>query len=137
MATGTALSAKAEPGYWPVIARQWWENDLGDFRLMTLDECEQHFETLVGDPEPYMQQFIRAFVNDETLAPNYQFGEDGLPDRVVQALFMRALELKVPHNSFIYWLLPPAGEGLPAACGRAGVPGAVMEYLEDFARNRP
>ena len=47
----TASTAKAEPRYWPAIEPEWWEK-LGDFRLMTLDECVQHFETLAGDPEP-------------------------------------------------------------------------------------
>ena len=105
---------------------------------MSLDECEQHFETLVGNPEPHMQQLIRVFVDDETLAPSYQFGDDGLLDPVVQALFMRALELKVPHNSFTHWMLTPLpGKNYPRPVAALEHPGRLMEYLEDFARNRP
>ncbi len=136
-ATAIALSAKAEPRYWPAIEPEWWEN-LGDFRLMTLEECVQHFEALTGDPEPYIQQLVRVFIDDKTFAPSYQFGEDGLPHPVVQTLFSRALELKVPHNSFTHWMLTPLpGQNHPRPVKALGHPGRLMEYLEDFARNRP
>lgn len=133
------MSAKAEPRYWPVIDPKWWENDLyNGVRLMTLEECEQHIETLVGDPEPYMQQLIRVFVDDETLAPSYQFGDTELFNPVVQALFKRAMELKVPHNSFTHWMLTPLpGKNYPRPIAALEYPERLMEFLEDFARNRP
>jgi hypothetical protein len=59
-ATGTALNVKAEPRYWPGIDRQWWENDREGFNLLTMEDCEQHFETLYGDAEPHMQQLVRS-----------------------------------------------------------------------------
>jgi hypothetical protein len=133
----TALNVKAEPHYWPAIDRKWWDS-LEDFRLMTLDECVEHFETLVGDPEPYMRQLIRVFVDDATLAPSYQFSEDGLLHPVVQALFKRALELKVPHNSFTHWMLTPLpGKNYPRPVAALAYPDRLMEYLADYARNRP
>lgn len=105
---------------------------------MTLDECEAHFEKLVGDAEPYMRQLIRVFVDDETLAPSYQFREDGLLHPVVQALFNRAVELRVPHNSFTHWMLTPlSGKNYPRPVAALEYPERLMEYLEDFAGNRP
>lgn len=133
-----ALSVKAEPRYWPAIDPLWWENGLGESKLMTIAECEQRFETLVGDPAPLMQKLVRVLIDDKTLAPSYQFGEDGLPEPAVQALFKRALELKVPHNSFTHWMLTPLpGIGNPRPVAALEYPERLMEHLEVFASNRP
>ncbi|MHA7297686.1 hypothetical protein [Pseudarthrobacter sp. MDT3-1] len=103
---------------------------------MTLEECEQHFETLYGDPEPYMQQLVRVFIDDETLAPGYQF-VDGQLHPVVLTLYRRAMELKVPHNCFTAWMLTPLpGENYPRPVAALDHPEKLMEYLEEFARDR-
>jgi hypothetical protein len=132
------LNAKAEPRYWPRIERQWWENCREDFRLLTMEECEQHFETLYDDAEPYMQQLVRVFVDDQTLAPGYQFVDMGTLNPLVLSLFRRAMELKVPHNSFTHWMLTPLpGPKMPRPVAVLEHQDKLMEYLEEFARNRP
>jgi hypothetical protein len=53
-------------------------------------------------------------------------------------LFRRALELKVPHNSFTWWMLTPLpGANMPPPVAALEHQDKLMEFLEDFARNRP
>lgn len=54
------------------------------------------------------------------------------------ALFERAMELKVPHNSFTAWMLTPLpGKSYPRPVHALEHQDRLMQYLEDFARNRP
>lgn len=114
-----------------------WVDVRDQSRLWTLDEAERHFETLYGDAEPYMQQLVRVFLDDDTFAPAYQFLNGELDPRVL-TLFERALELKVPHNAFSVWMLTPLpGRNSPRPAAALEHPERLMEYLEAFARNRP
>ncbi|MEW1813033.1 hypothetical protein AB0284_20315 [Pseudarthrobacter phenanthrenivorans] len=131
------MSAKANVRYWPSIDPQLWEECREEFGLLTLDECVQHFKALSDHSEPSMQQLVRVFVDDETLAPGYQFMEPGILNADVLSLFRRPMELKIPHNSFTHWMLTPLpGRNAPRPVAVLDHRDPLMQYLEDFARDR-
>jgi hypothetical protein len=127
---------KDEPRYWPDVGDDVWDRIRTEFGLLTEDDLEMHFETLYGDPEPTMRRLVRVFVGAETLFPGFQI-VDGQPSPVVLALFVQALELKIPHNVFAAWMVTPVRRGSQRPVDALDRALILAGALDDFGHGRP
>ncbi|HEX9227034.1 MAG TPA: hypothetical protein VF885_10340 [Arthrobacter sp.] len=87
------------------IPEQFWADLESEFTLPSLEQVRTRIESLTSDPEPVMRRLVRVFVQDDTFCPGFQFLPGGGLHPGVLALFGRALELNIPHNTFTRWML--------------------------------
>ena len=92
------------------VSDQTWEAIRTEFTLPSLEQVRRRLSELVEDPEPVMQQLVRVFIDEGTYCPGFQFLAGGRLHPSVNALFQRAMELKIPHNYFTVWMITPSRE---------------------------
>lgn len=95
---------KAERRFWPEAGQHVWDRIRDEFTLPPLDEVEQRFEALYGDPDTMTRKVVRVFIEEGTYCPGFQFRDGQLDERVL-ALFDHAMALGVPHNVFAAWMV--------------------------------
>jgi hypothetical protein len=116
------------------IPDELWAALAAEFTLPSLEEVRVRLQGLMAEPEPAMGQLVRVFVGEGTFCPGFQFLPGGGLNPAVLALFRRAMELKVPHNTFTAWMLTPlAGRGVRPVDALQRTPQLLAE-LEAFAR---
>ncbi|QSZ55648.1 hypothetical protein [Paenarthrobacter ureafaciens] len=89
------------------IPPQLWDTIRNEFGLPALSQVRERLEVGSPDPEPVLRQLVRVFIDEGTFCPGFQFQPDLSLNRVVVALFQRAMELRVPHNYFALWMVTP------------------------------
>lgn len=85
-----------------------WDSIRAEFTLPPLEQVRSRLTGLMEDPEPVMQQLVRVFIGHGTYCPGFQFLPGGQLHPTVTDLFVRAMELKVPHNYFTPWMVTPS-----------------------------
>lgn len=106
MATGINQLVTADLYRRPIPGQLWWERIREDFNLPTLGQVRERLSTVVEDPEPVMQQLVRV-IDEGTYCPGFQFHPDLSLNMAVVGLFQRAMDLRIPHNYFALWMMPP------------------------------
>lgn len=89
------------------IPDELWDGLKTEFGLPSLPEVRAGLDGRVADPEPVMRQLIRVFIGDGTFCPGFQFLPGGGLRQSVLELFRRAMELNIPHNTFVAWMITP------------------------------
>lgn len=89
------------------IPPQLWKTIREEFGLPALTQVRERLEASLPDPEPALRQLVRVFIDEGTFCPGFQFQRDLSLDPVVVRLFQRAIELRIPHNYFALWMMPP------------------------------
>lgn len=93
---------------WQQISDHVWDGIRTEFTLPAVAQVRRRLSELMEDPEPVMQQLVRVYIDDGTFCPGFQFLAGGQLHPTVRALFIRAMALKVPHNSFAAWMMTPS-----------------------------
>lgn len=125
-----------ETRHWPAVGIEIWDRIRSEFGLLTQDEFEAHFETLFNDPEPFLRQAVRVFIDDDALFPGFQI-VDGLLSPTVLALFEKALELDVPHNIFASWMVTHLpGKNYPRPVDALQHEPQLLQALEAFTQGK-
>jgi hypothetical protein len=96
----------ADPYRSPIPLRL-WDTIRDEFGLPALSQVRERLEAGSPEPEPVLRQLVRVFIDDGTFCPGFQFQPDLSLNRVVVALFQRAMELRVPHNYLALWMMTP------------------------------
>lgn len=96
---------KVEPPgrFWPAVGDDVWDRIRSEFGLPSLEDVTARFKASSDRPLPHL---VRVFIGEGTFCPGFQF-IDGEPNTAVLRLFDAALELKVPHNVFVAWMVTP------------------------------
>jgi hypothetical protein len=92
------------------ISDQTWEEISAESTLPSLAQVRHRFAQLIDDPDPVMQQLVRVFIDDGTCCPGFPVLAGGRLQPTVVDLFQRAMELKIPHNYFTFWMITPSRE---------------------------
>lgn len=106
------------------IPAQLWDTIRNEFGLPALSQVRERLEVGSPDPEPVLRQLVRVFIDEGTFCPGFQFQPDLSLNRVVVALFQRAMKLRVPHNYFALWMVTPC----PALDGARPVDRRIEEH---------
>jgi hypothetical protein len=121
---------------WQPISDQTWDGIRAEFMLPSLGQVRRRLSELMEDPEPVMRQLVRVFIDDGTFCPGFQFLPGGQLHPTVVELFRRAMELKIPHNSFALWMVTRSGAlsgSRPVDLLESG-PSPLLGALETFGR---
>jgi hypothetical protein len=90
--------------FWPAVPESIWDRIREEFTLPPVQDIEQHF-TGRGEPET-MRDAVRVFIDEGSFCPGFRIREGRLHPPVIR-LFRHALELQVPHNIFVAWMVSP------------------------------
>ncbi|MET3952848.1 hypothetical protein [Arthrobacter sp. UYEF36] len=97
------------------ISDQTWAGIRTEFALPTLAQVRRQLSELMEDPEPVMRQLVRAFIDDGTFCPGFQFLPGGQLQPTVTGLSQRAMELQIrTTNSPSGWSPRPGNLPAPA-----------------------
>jgi hypothetical protein len=89
------------------VPEQLWERIRNEFGLPGPAQVRERLLAVYEDPDLAMRRLVRVFVDEHTFCPGYQFQPDLSLNPVVERLFERAMELRIPHNYFALWMMVP------------------------------
>lgn len=96
----------ADP-YRSPVPSQLWETIRDEFGLPTLGHVRERLNIRFPDPDPVLRQLVRVFIDEGIFCPGFQFQPDMSLNPVIAGLFERAMQLRIPHNYFALWMMPP------------------------------